>query len=1108
MRLQGLGKLIVGICLLAFWGGETSLGWAAPAPQTKPWRIAVGGTFCTGYLGLLALHGMPRDRLADQDLMNPEKLRQYDIVLVGMRGMLGEALAGPLLQYIREGGIVVAESGLFSLAASVIPGQRLGPAPYPNIRFVDAGTPLTQGLPELGVIPCFSGNGFTIVPAPDANVKVLAFFTEEQTPDRFRGHFVRNGKGAPAIMMAEVGKGVLIYSAPSIAFNLSLRGQHFEPFICNIIRYFSRGELDDRMYTGSLSRDQLVTLPSAEPEPIAYPKPAGAPAALPEGFEQLAEAEEATDFAVRGKLPPSGTAHVLLSYWTPALKRELILDKQKALLQRQEGEKIIKIAEGALPSGATELLIMRRAGLVSVWANRQLVLSACEGPLRQGVLAVRGLQEVEYQPLDQIYFADDFMRESESTEEWQPLSGRFQITAAEGKPEMGANPFDYVATATDKAIAVNGDWFWRDYAYDISVKLPSAQAAGLLALYRAEDDYVALRLSREAQGGRLQLLRQTPAGAQILGEAPVEIKPQDWYRLGLRTSAGWLMALLDGRIVLQAQQPDLLYGRIGLFCEKGQARFDDIEVRPWAAAGLNNALTNQWIIYSGAWKQDKESLTASGSKGARAFAPWGRWGADIAAQVHVRLGQAAAAGLHFRYENPETYYLMALVREGGQIRMRLYRHGQPGAILAEKVVSADPQRWHRLQAEVRGGRLWAALDGQPVLDVLDPGPRQGLVGLYARGEKPASFKDFFAYQLEPDEQLVDPPTPAFAGIIDRHTWAGRAGAWLPDPAQLNCFWHHGYLPADLNFQIGFHPHKEPKLQAHIHLARDKRADSGYTLQVTRTWAEPRVGLQLMRLGKPVAQVHSEAPPHKPFSVGLLRRGTQLMMEVNRQPVAVYRDPQPLPNLDCLGLDQGGSLIFPDDIAVSSPYVRDYTFETAPTDWSVQHGIWEISSRWSCTPGWAWFSGHNRSGYAIISTKTAYQGDQELAMYVAPKMMPVDERRFSETFGDVYVSLCADPAGNNGYQVAFAGVNSSYTVLRRQGQIVAQSPYRLPQGGEHNDWLKLIVRKHGPLISVWVWSSLILEYQDTEPLSAGHIAIGTRDNGIMIPRVTIFGRPLP
>lgn len=1078
---------------------------ASPPPQTHPWRIAVGGAYCTGYVGLLALHGLPRERVTEQDLGNIERLREYDMVLVGMRGF-DNNVSAVLEQYVREGGVLVAETGLQPSPAA-LPGQRLGPAPHPNLRFVNSGSPLTQGLPELGLIPCVSGNGLAIIPDASTEARVLAEFSEEQTPPKFQGRFrLPDGRMAPAIIAAKVGEGWLVYSAVSIAFNMSLRGDLFGPFVCNVIRHFSNGEVDDRMFPGAVGREQLATVPPEEPPSGDYPAPAGAAVAPPQDLETLADPGELRDFALTAKLPANGSARLLVSYWSPAVYRELVFDQGQVTLQRQAEGKPAKLATGKLPAGEASLLIVRRSGLLTVEANRQVVLAAHDGPPQQGALAAKGLTNPEYQPLDLVYFRDDFMRETTSGEsEWQRPVGTWVISAAEGKPEMGANPFDYAATANPNALALNGDWFWTDYAYDASVK-PGCAAAGIVAHWRDDKDFLALRLSFASKPAKLQLVR-VKGTPQVLGECEVDVQQTDWHRLGLRVSGGIVEGMLDGEMRLQARQPDSLCGRIGLYCEKGQANFDDIAVRPWTAAALAGTALQKLLLVAGDWKLGQEGLEGSGSRGARAFPAWGESGGDCTAAVDVRVGQAAAAGLHFRYVDNDTYYLMALMNDKGKLRLRLFRQGDPGAILVEKPVAGDTAKWHKLQAEVRGGRLFAAVDGQPVIDVLNPGHRQGMVGLYARGVQPATFRNFTARQVEPDEMVVDELTPSFAGIIDRHTWAGRSGAWTPDPADLNCFWHSGYLPADFRLDVGIHPGASTVTKTALYVGRDHRRDSGYTLMIERNWAATKVPFKLLRLGTVVAQGEAPVTPGQPFAVGLARRGKQLMIEVNQTPAAVYGDENPPQNVDGLGLEQTGSLIYADDIAVYTPLVHDYTFETAPTDWAVQSGMWEITSRWSCTPGWAWFSGANPAGYALISTKAAYAGDQDLVMYVAPKMMPAgDSKRFSESWGDVYLSLCSGGGSSaGGYQLAVAGATSAYTVLRKQGQIVAQCGYRLPTSGMHNDWIRITLRKRGPRVSAWVWDVPILEWDDSEPLSAGRIGIGTANNGIIVPRVTVFGR---
>ena len=46
------------------------------------------------------------------------------------------------------------------------------------------------------------------------------------------------------------------------------------------------------------------------------------------------------------------------------------------------------------------------------------------------------------------------------------------------------------------------------------------------------------------------------------------------------------------------------------------------------------------------------------------------------------------------------------------------------------------------------------------------------------------------------------------------------------------------------------------------------------------------------------------------------------------------------------LGGAGQPVVADDVAVWSPQVHTYTFETAPTDWAVESGNWQGSSRWS------------------------------------------------------------------------------------------------------------------------------------------------------------------
>ena len=66
---------------------------------------------------------------------------------------------------------------------------------------------------------------------------------------------------------------------------------------------------------------------------------------------------------------------------------------------------------------------------------------------------------------------------------------------------------------------------------------------------------------------------------------------------------------------------------------------------------------------------------------------------------------------------------------------------------------------------------------------------------------------------------------------------------------------------------------------------------------------------------------------------------------------------------------------------------------------------------------------------------------------------------------------------------------------------------LPCAAESVEGLPLHVQTIVPgVVRVWVGDQCVLTWDDPDPLRAGHLAVWTRDNAIMVPRVTIYHRP--
>jgi hypothetical protein len=252
-------------------------------------------------------------------------------------------------------------------------------------------------------------------------------------------------------------------------------------------------------------------------------------------------------------------------------------------------------------------------------------------------------------------------------------------------------------------------------------------------------------------------------------------------------------------------------------------------------------------------------------------------------------------------------------------------------------------------------------------------------------------------------------------------------------------------------------------------------------------------------------------PGSPYLLALKRDGNCVWGEVDGR-VVVASDSQTHNSALCrLGVSNDGALLMAEDLAVYTPWARNYTFMDAPTDWIVHSGNWDTTNRWSCSPAWTWFCGYNGSGPAQVSGKVVFRGDLDLSFYVGARMMPRGDGKFYEQLRDVHIGICGGPDGAaDGYLLKVSHLGQ-YTVLERKGKEVKRDSFTIPQVTIHNDWLQLGVRKRGATIQLLHWGQPVMEYTDPNPLDEGTICLGTDRNGILVPRLTVYGevvRPVP
>lgn len=202
------------------------------------------------------------------------------------------------------------------------------------------------------------------------------------------------------------------------------------------------------------------------------------------------------------------------------------------------------------------------------------------------------------------------------------------------------------------------------------------------------------------------------------------------------------------------------------------------------------------------------------------------------------------------------------------------------------------------------------------------------------------------------------------------------------------------------------------------------------------------------------------------------------------------------------------------VDVETRHVYDYTFSTAPTDWRIASGVWEMTNRWSCSPGWSWFGGRSDETAAIWN-KRKLAGDQSAQVYFAFKMGLTGAAQWPEYPSDAALTICGDGKNlGSGYTFIAGADDNTRSVLMKNGQVVASSQRpeallpRLTDGKPDNDsihrrWWLGRVDKAGGKITCYLDDKPILTYDDAAPIAGGQTAIWTYNNGLMLARVQLY-----
>src|SRR5215831_8211261 len=141
---------------------------------------------------------------------------------------------------------------------------------------------------------------------------------------------------------------------------------------------------------------------------------------------------------------------------------------------------------------------------------------------------------------------------------------------------------DDTARQWSPPLFITGDPEWGDYAVEAKVKfLSSRQAAGLVFRYHTNRHYYLFSLiggdtARLTRHEVLEPKLRVP-GWHELATAPFSYDTKRYYRLKVENEGPKIRAYVDGKLVLEASDSELLKGKAGVFAAT-PARFQDFRV--------------------------------------------------------------------------------------------------------------------------------------------------------------------------------------------------------------------------------------------------------------------------------------------------------------------------------------------------------------------------------------------------------------------------------------------------------------------------------------------------------------------------------------------------
>jgi hypothetical protein len=832
-----------------------------------------------------------------------------------------------------------------------------------------------------------------------------------------------------------------------------------------------------------------------------------------------------------------------------------------------EGTKRSAPAQDAAPLGkGTHVLVARRRrgpeGVVSLSLETDGRLSdalyvaspppkegAKEADASYGVEGLSGARVMRIVPrrAEEAFFDDEFTWDDEETGAWRPSSGCWDLaTTRDAWIAVDRGPF---ATSSYRARPAEGA-----PALSLADTPPVGRVHVEVAAFLPEGGEAGIAFSAAERGDgavfRALLVKPGPGGVGSVrlvvrsGDGLREISPPSrayaragaWTRIEVWSDWDWVRAAVGGRVVLEAETPDLPAGRVGLIGlvvpKGGSVLFDDFRVRPWRvvrerAPGERLAWSRSEAPGAGTllspalpWRAREFRLEVRGVEGKAAplpvpvsgGVPRDVWGPEPGggARAHASSLAVDVSGAHvLRFADGKT--------AGGKI-------AEGGAVLE------GPETFTPGVLIPRGASCGAIL--------VEPSMRPLEVDLFASDFSVPYVKLPFGrgyVRLVGDRLWPTSGRWRCVRRTGRQAPGAQAGALECDARGLGAIWLSRPCPGDALLEVDIPlPAKAGFIQAGVVLAGDPsaaRQAPRYTFAVEHTPPDgaaapegdkvfPPARLVLRRTAEEVgscplpegagAGAVARGGGARRVRLSLERRGAHLLARLDGRLVLSWRDAEPLEG-DGAGLFMVGGRASFGRATIRHLRATRSDFRNVAPEWQPLFGKWLPHTGLSCIPWDHWITAFGSAG------DPAYLGllrEPVRDVCVATRISEAGEGFENRThvhypMHDVAVTLRGrlDAPRSAGYRFLFAPLPGKRGgVLLRDGlEVASTDDFGTVMGEHHNEprQFTVVARAEGGRVSCEIDGHEVLEWTDPVPLPAGEVLLGSEKGRVNFADVCVM-----